>query len=73
MREGCRRADDSLPKRLLEEPLSDGPAAGLVVDLDPLLDAYYEFRGWDQETGIPTAAKLIELDLEDVIDRMGKV
>lgn len=73
VREGCRRADDTLPKRLLEEPLSDGPAAGLVVDLDPLLDAYYEFRGWDKETGIPTAEKLKELDLEDIIDRMEKV
>jgi aldehyde:ferredoxin oxidoreductase len=57
----------------LEEPLSDGPAAGLVVDLDPLLDAYYDFRGLDIETVIPTAEKLKELDLEDIIDRMEKV
>ncbi len=63
MREGASRKDDTLPKRLLEEPLPDGPAAGLVVDLEPLLDAYYEFRGWDLETGCPTASKLEELGL----------
>ncbi len=63
MREGASRKDDTLPARLLEEPLPDGPAAGLVVDLDPLLDAYYEFRGWDIQTGKPTMEKLEELGL----------
>ncbi len=71
VREGCTRADDTLPKRLLEEPLSDGPAKGLVVKLDPLLDAYYEFRGWDKETGKPTAAKLDELGLGHVKEKIG--
>lgn len=73
IREGCTRADDTLPKRLLEEPLSDGPAKGLVVDLEPLLDAYYEFRGWDKKTGIPTATKLKELGLGEVVDEIGAV
>ena len=71
VREGCRRTDDTLPKRLLEEPLSDGPAKGLVVNLEPLLDAYYEFRGWDKVTGIPTVGKLKALGLENIIDKMG--
>jgi aldehyde:ferredoxin oxidoreductase len=71
VREGCTRADDTLPKRLLEEPLSEGPAQGQVVDLDPLLDAYYEFRGWDKATGRPTAAKMKELGLGDLIDKTG--
>lgn len=70
VREGCTRADDTLPPRLLEEPLLEGPAKGLVVDLDPLLDAYYEFRGWHKATGSPTAAKLEELGLGDVIDQL---
>ncbi len=73
VREGCSRADDTLPQRLLEEPLADGPAKGLVVDLDPLLDAYYEFRGWDKQTGKPTAAKLDELGLGDIVDQEGSV
>lgn len=71
VREGCTRADDTLPKRLLEEPLPDGPAAGLTVDLDPLLEAYYDFRGWDRATGKPTAEKLRELGLDFVIDELG--
>ena len=71
VREGCTRADDTLPKRLLEEPLSDGPAQGQVVDLDPLLDAYYEFRGWDKATGRPTDVKLKELGLDGLIDKKG--
>jgi aldehyde:ferredoxin oxidoreductase len=71
VREGCTRADDTLPSRLLEEPLLEGPAKGLVVDLEPLLDAYYEFRGWDKATGIPSPAKLEELGLGEVIDQLG--
>jgi aldehyde:ferredoxin oxidoreductase len=70
VREGCARADDTLPGRLLNEPMSEGPAAGLVVDLEPLLDAYYEFRGWDQQ-GRPTTAKLEALGMSDVAQAMG--
>jgi len=64
MREGATRADDTLPARLLEEPMPEGPAKGQVVNLEPLLDAYYEYRGWDKETGKPTKEKLKELGLE---------
>jgi aldehyde:ferredoxin oxidoreductase len=31
------------------------------------LDAYYDLRGWDKETGKPTREKLTELGLEDLI------
>ncbi len=68
MREGLTRADDNLPPRLVEEPLPEGPAKGHVNDiLESLKDAYYEFRGWDKETGKPTLEKLKELGLEEVI------
>jgi aldehyde:ferredoxin oxidoreductase len=67
IREGATRADDTLPPRLLEDPLPEGPAKGQVVNLEPLLDAYYKYRGWDQE-GIPTKEKLKELGLEWAID-----
>ncbi len=73
VREGCSRKDDTLPKRLLEEPLPDGPAEGQMLNLDPLLDAYYEFRGWDRITGRPTAKKLKELGLDFVIDEIEAV
>ena len=67
LREGLTRADDTLPARLLEEPLPEGPAKGQIVNLDPLLDAYYEFRGWDKN-GIPTKEKLKELGLDWAIN-----
>jgi len=70
IREGVTRADDTLPPRLLEEPMPDGPAKGETVDLDPLLDAYYEYRGWDKETGKPTKEKLKELGLEWAINKI---
>ena len=44
-------ADDTLPPRLLDEPVAAGPAAGHVVDLPPMLDEYYAARGWDAEGG----------------------
>ncbi len=62
IREGLTRADDTLPKRLLEDPLPEGPAEGHVINLDSLLDAYYKYRGWDQD-GKPTPEKLKELEL----------
>ncbi|MBI4763867.1 MAG: aldehyde ferredoxin oxidoreductase family protein [Deltaproteobacteria bacterium] len=67
VREGLTGADDTLPKRLLEEPLPEGPAKGHVNNLAPLLDAYYLLRGWDKKTGKPTRGKLRELGLEEVI------
>jgi len=63
VREGLTREDDTLPKRLLEDPLPEGPAQGHVNNIEPLLDQYYEFRDWDGTTGKPTAEKLKSLDL----------
>jgi aldehyde:ferredoxin oxidoreductase len=70
VREGITRTDDTLPARLLEEPLPEGPAKGQVVNLDPLLDAYYEYRSWDKKTGKPTKEKLIELGLDWTINQI---
>ncbi|HUV53110.1 MAG TPA: aldehyde ferredoxin oxidoreductase family protein [Dehalococcoidia bacterium] len=68
VREGLTRADDTLPSRLLEEPLPEGPAAGKVNEnLPAMLDKYYELRGWDKATGKPTPEKLKELGLEECI------
>ena len=61
-RAGLGRADDTLPKRLLEEGHKDGPAKGVTVDLDTMLPVYYKERGWDEE-GRPTPEKLAELGL----------
>ena len=69
VREGITREKDILPARLMEDPLPGGSAEGMVLgreDLETLKDAYYEYRGWDQETGKPTPGKLAELGLEDL-------
>jgi aldehyde:ferredoxin oxidoreductase len=64
-REGFNRKDDTLPERLMTEPIRGGASAGQLIsraDLDAMLDEYYEARGWDRN-GNPTAAKLKELGL----------
>lgn len=48
-RAGFTAKDDTLPKRLLEEPAKTGPAKGLVNKLPEMLPKYYEIRGWDPE------------------------
>jgi len=67
---GITRADDRLPRRFIEEPSPSGNAEGQVIDLEPMLDEYYQLRGWDLETGWPTAEKLRELGLDDAIERL---
>lgn len=67
---GFTRDDDTLPPRLLHEPVADGPSAGQVVDLPPMLDEYYISRGWD-EAGVPTAVKLERLGLLTVAAAAG--
>ncbi len=62
-REGLRRRDDTLPARLLEEPLPDGPNKGSVVPLEALKDEVYAALGWDRETGIPEDGLLRKLHI----------
>jgi len=64
---GIGRADDTLPRRFLEEPAGppESPSAGSVVELEPMLDEYYSARGWSTETGLPTPEKLRELGLTE--------
>jgi aldehyde:ferredoxin oxidoreductase len=63
---GITREQETLPRRLLKEPMPTGPAKGGLPDLDYMLDEYYEFRGCDKETGLPKKEKLLELGLEYV-------
>ncbi|MEW5722750.1 MAG: aldehyde ferredoxin oxidoreductase family protein [Thermodesulfobacteriota bacterium] len=63
LKAGLTGRDDTLPKRMLEEPMPEGPAKGLVVHLSEMLPEYYRLRGWSPE-GVPTPAKLRELGLE---------
>lgn len=59
---GVDPSQDTLPKRLLYDPIAEGPAKGWVHKLDKLLPEYYTLRGWDKN-GIPSSEKLKELGL----------
>ena len=63
LREGMDTAEDTLPSRLLNEPIPEGPAKGMVSHLPEMLPEYYKLRGWDAK-GIPTTGKLEELGLQ---------
>jgi len=62
LREGFSKADDTLPERLLKEPMPEGPNKGAVHRLGELLPEYYEIRGWDED-GVPKEEKKKELGL----------
>ncbi|MDK2855312.1 MAG: aldehyde:ferredoxin oxidoreductase [Bacillota bacterium] len=59
---GLTAADDTLPPRLLNEPVESGPAKGKISKLSEMLPKYYEVRGWTAE-GVPTTEKLVSLGL----------
>ncbi|MCD4832180.1 MAG: aldehyde ferredoxin oxidoreductase C-terminal domain-containing protein, partial [Bacteroidales bacterium] len=62
LKSGLTTKDDTLPKRLLEEPIPAGPNKGHVHRLGEMLPDYYKLRGWTED-GIPTEEKLKELGL----------
>jgi aldehyde:ferredoxin oxidoreductase len=69
VREGITRKEDRLPKRI-EEPLRGGYTDGASIskyEINSMLNEYYNERGWDKYTGIPTENKLRELDLNEAI------
>ncbi|UCC87857.1 MAG: aldehyde ferredoxin oxidoreductase family protein [Anaerolineales bacterium] len=63
VREGFGREEDTLPGRLLVEPMPTGPSAGSHVALDSMLAEYYMLMGWDAD-GRPTPERLQQLGLE---------
>lgn len=66
LRAGLDSSQDTLPKRLLEDPIPEGPSEGHVHELGQLLPEYYEVRGWDK-SGIPTEETLKKLGLDEYI------
>jgi aldehyde:ferredoxin oxidoreductase len=69
LREGLSRKDDSLPWKVMNEPIpDDGPAKGALVtqdELDLMLDDYYNVRGWTLE-GVPKKETLKELGMSEL-------
>ena len=65
-REGFTRADDVVPDRFFEEPLTVGPKKGAVLtrsQFKTMMDEFYMERGWDPVTSKPGDAKLKSLGL----------
>lgn len=63
---GLDRGNDTLPKRFLEEPMPKGKSEGQTVNLEYLLDEYYELMEWNSN-GIPKEQKLKELNILNLI------
>jgi aldehyde:ferredoxin oxidoreductase len=64
-RAGLTSADDMLPQRMFE-PLENGALKGVAIDPQEFVAArqlYYQMAGWGDD-GVPTLAKLVELELE---------
>lgn len=64
---GMKAEDDRLPKRLLEEPISNGPSKGMVSQLPVMLPKYYEARGW--VAAFPTDETLKKLGLDECVGK----
>lgn len=60
--EGIRKADDTLPERLLLESQKDDPEKRRVP-LEPMLKKYYKLRGYDKD-GIPDRILLKKLGIK---------
>jgi aldehyde:ferredoxin oxidoreductase len=70
-REGFHPDDDRVIRRW-HEPLPNGPLKGQLIDPDAFADAirlYYEISGWDRN-GRPTTGKLVDLNLEWLLDEV---
>jgi aldehyde:ferredoxin oxidoreductase len=69
LKAGLTKKDDTLPARMLTEPLPEGPGKGHVADLEEMLPEFYRLRGWDED-GIPTAdtLKALRIDLLNPLD-----
>ncbi|KYK38032.1 MAG: aldehyde ferredoxin oxidoreductase family protein [Theionarchaea archaeon] len=63
VKNGVTRKDETIPKRILEEPLEKDEAYIGRENFEQMLSEYYTLRGWD-ENGVPTTETLKELNLE---------
>jgi aldehyde:ferredoxin oxidoreductase len=70
VREGFRRIDDHIPARFSSLKFNSGIKKGAFFPAEKqntLLDKYYEDRGWDKKTSLPTTEKLKSLGLDKLI------
>ncbi len=72
VREGFGREDDTLPPRM-NTPHVSGTLNEKPIDpevLDEYVSTFYGMMGWDTKDGIPTLAKLQELDIAWAADEL---
>ncbi len=62
---GMKSEDDTLPKRLTDVPIVDGPSKGQKNQLNKMLPEYYAARGW--VNAFPTQETIVRLGLEENI------
>lgn len=67
LREGVRNVDIPIPGRIIgDPPLTEGPVAGVTVDVDTQVREYLEAMAWDPATGVPRKETLESLGLDFV-------
>ncbi len=80
VREGFTRLEDEIPSvwlQNIDNPVSLRSGEQYLMDwfgnrlrkedIEKMLDDYYEERGWDVKTGVPTKEKLVALGMGDLI------
>ena len=73
VREGWTRKDDDWPALFYEESFPGKTQKGVLLsreEVNRLLDDYYEVRGWNKESGLPTRETLLKLGLDSVADEL---
>jgi len=73
LREGIEPREIKLPPRMAGvPPKSDGPLAGITIDIDSLASEYRKAMGWDPDSGHPTEATLERLGLKEFTETYRK-
>jgi aldehyde:ferredoxin oxidoreductase len=62
LRFGATSALDTLPEKFLHESIEEGPSTGAKVDLEPMVQDFYQRMGWDEQ-GVPLPETLVALNL----------
>jgi len=75
IREGLRREQFILPERFTKEPVPAGSWKGKMGNIEgiyKLLDSYFEKRGFDPKTALPTRKGLERVGLKEVATELQK-
>ncbi|MDZ7845267.1 MAG: aldehyde ferredoxin oxidoreductase family protein [Anaerolineales bacterium] len=69
IREGINPVDHAVPGRAFgQPPLSEGPTAGIEVNIDQMTKEYLKDMMWTEDEALPTPETLKKLNLDDLIE-----